>query len=119
MKVGNLYRRDTKSKLLSFRGEKALYWIAVVMILTLVGVYISSSQAEAIEYGYRYEEFRRQTNKLKQEQRILATELAFLKDPSRVISKMSAMNLEPILDRYWVQQTGRGLNLRDEATLLE
>ena len=119
MNETQLYRSNQRTKPLRLKGEKILYSISVGVIITLFGVYISSRQANALEYGYQLEELTEQTNRLKDEQRILKSELAFLKDPKRVISKSSAMNLEPMQQQYWVYQNGRDLNLEDEATLLE
>jgi len=119
MRESELYRASQRPKLLRLRGEKLLYWVVVGLIVTFIGIFISSRRVETLEYGYRYEELMEQAKKLEDEQRILTTELAFLKDPTRILLKVNAMNLEPMKQQFWVHQSGRDLSLEDEAALLE
>jgi len=115
----SLYRSTNRPKPLKIRGEKILYSIAVGILITVMGIYISSRQAESLEMGYHLEELNEQVNQLRDERRILKSELAFLKDPQRVLSKMNAMNLQPMRQQYWVYQSKAEPTIQDEAALLE
>jgi len=115
----SLHRTENRTRPLTLKGKNILYVVVIGMLCTLVGVFIASRSTQDIENRYRLEELIETTSRLQDEQRILKSELAYLRDPNRVLAKLNNMDLRPMDQQFWVYQTKGELNIGDEAKLLE